>query len=62
MNWQWWDLNPRLHRDWSLNPAPYTTRPHYLTKSNFVSFDLPVFFTKAESLFSKRNHSSLHNA
>uniref|UniRef100_A0A3B3QJ99 Uncharacterized protein n=1 Tax=Paramormyrops kingsleyae TaxID=1676925 RepID=A0A3B3QJ99_9TELE len=21
-NWQWWDLNPRLQRDWSLNPAP----------------------------------------
>ena len=29
-NWQWWDLNPRLLRDWSLNPAPLTTRPHYL--------------------------------
>ena len=22
VNWQWWDLNPRLLRDWSLNPAP----------------------------------------
>ena len=21
-DWQWWDSNPRLLRDWSLNPAP----------------------------------------
>lgn len=28
-NWQWWVLNSRLQRDWSLNPAPLTTRPHY---------------------------------
>ncbi len=21
-SWQQWDSNPRLHRDWSLNPAP----------------------------------------
>ena len=28
-NWQRWDSNPRLRRDWSLNPAPWTARPRY---------------------------------
>ncbi len=35
-SWQWWDLNPRLLRDWSLNPAPSTARPHYHGNLNKV--------------------------
>ena len=58
LNWQWWDLNPRLLRDWSLNPAPWTARPHYLVwldlycphQDNSCSY----------SLFYQMSVSSLH--
>ena len=36
-DWQWWDSNPRPLTDWSLNPAPSTTRPHYLIGKRFVT-------------------------
>lgn len=34
--WQRWDLNPRPRRDWSLNPAPWTARPRYLSEGQFL--------------------------
>ena len=34
--WQWWDSNPRPLRDWSLNPATWTARPHYQVRKDSV--------------------------
>ncbi len=34
--WQRWNSNPRPPRDWSLNPAPYTSRPRYPGRPLFV--------------------------
>ena len=52
--WQRWDSNPRLRRDWCLKPAPQTTRPRY---PGSVSGDCgPIDFSQVCFSISPRPH------